>query len=170
MGQSDDEVTAFVVREFPRLVGALDLYVGDLGVAEELAQEALMRACARWRHVSTLQSPGGWTYRVGINLASSHLRRRQAEVRARRRVGLLNEAVDDEDIALRDTVRAAVLTLPKQQRSVVILRYFFDLSAVTTAELLGVSPEAVRAATARAARQLRVDLGDLFTGVGLEES
>src|SRR5688572_8126222 len=117
MGQSDDEVTAFVIREFPRLVGALDLYVGDLGVAEELAQEALMRACARWRHVRTLQSPGGWTYRVGINLACSHLRRRQAEVRARRRVGPQVEAVDDEDIALRDTVRAAVLTLPEIGRA-----------------------------------------------------
>ena len=37
-----------IADEHPRLVGALALYVGDVGVAGELAHEALIRLCDRW--------------------------------------------------------------------------------------------------------------------------
>lgn len=168
--EADAELTGFVLREFPRLVGALDLYVGDVAVAEELAQEALLRACSRWERVRLLDSPGGWTYRVALNLATSHLRRRQAELRARRRLPLPATVAPDIDTAEREAVRAAVLALPAQQRSAVILRYFLDMTAVATAEALSSTPQAVRAATARAMTRLRADLGDEALAGALEEA
>ena len=81
------DAVAFCAEEFPRLAGALSLYLGDRAIAEELAQEALLKACRRWERVSQLESPGGWTWRVARNLAKSHLRRRRAERRARARLG-----------------------------------------------------------------------------------
>lgn len=48
-------------------------------VAEDLAQDALLKACGRWSKVSTMTVPGAWLHRVAINLANSYFRRRKAE-------------------------------------------------------------------------------------------
>ena len=51
---------AFCEGYYPTLVGGLALYVGDRLLAEELAQEALLRAFRRWERVAGLDSPEGW--------------------------------------------------------------------------------------------------------------
>lgn len=153
-----EDLAAFCRREYPRLVGALDLYVGDLYIAEELAQEAMVRASQRWSKVSQLESPGGWTYRVAINLANSWFRRRAAERRAQARIGRV-EAHRDPDGADREAVRRAVTSLPERQRTALVLRYYLDLSAGEVARRLGTTPGAVRASTKRAVASLREELG-----------
>ena len=70
-GAEEEAFEAFCRREYPRLVGVLSLYCGDAGVAEELAQEALVRVYESWRRMHTMASPGAWVHRVAINLASS---------------------------------------------------------------------------------------------------
>lgn len=159
MGREGADAVAFCSAEFPRLVGALGLYVGDEAVAEELAQEALLRACRRWERVSRLDSPGGWTWRVARNLANSHLRRRQAERRARARLSPREHAADVEaDTAGAFAVRRAVAGLPERQRHVLVLRYFLDWSVEGTASELGVSSDAVRSLTKRAIAALRAEM------------
>lgn len=156
MGRGGSDAVAFCAEEFPRLVGALGLYVGDEAVAEELAQEALLRACRRWERVSRLQSPGGWTWRVARNLATSHLRRRQAERRARARMSPREPASETPaDTADAHAVRRAVSRLPERQRQVLVLRYFLDWSVEATAAEIGVSADAVRSLTRRAIAALR---------------
>lgn len=143
---------------YPRLVRALDLYCGDRHVAEELAQEALLRACRRWRHVSGLRSPVGWCYRVGVNLARSQFRRRRVEARARDHLQGQATISLDTPTSLVDTaleVRAALDRLTEGQREAVVLRYFLDLDMYETAELLGTTTGAVRASCHRALAALR---------------
>jgi DNA-directed RNA polymerase specialized sigma24 family protein len=53
---------------------------------------------------------------------------------------------------------AALLRLPTRQRQVVALRVFLDLDTGRTAEVLGVTPSAVKAHLARAIGALRNDL------------
>lgn len=149
------DAAAFCRAEYPRLVGALDLYLDDVNVAEEIAQEALLRACARWEHVSRLESPGGWTRRVALNLATSHLRRRGVERRAQARLRRERTDYADPDAADTTTVRAAVAALPPKQKAAVVLRYFLDMTATETGDALGCSPQAVRALTARGMARLR---------------
>ena len=72
----------FCSAEFPRLIGTLTLFCGDQGVAEELAQETLVRAYQHWKRVQRLDNPGAWANRVAINLATSYFRRKRAERRA----------------------------------------------------------------------------------------
>ncbi len=157
--EAPHDLVVFCDREYPRLVGALDLYIGDLLVAEELAQEALVRASQRWSRVSQLDSPGGWTYRVALNLANSWFRRRAAERRARSRIMDHPAVHHDPDGADRAAVRAAVAALPEQQRTALVLRYYLDLSAGEVADRLGTTPGAVRASTKRAVAALREQLG-----------
>lgn len=70
-----DEREAFCREHLVTLAKALGLFVRDAALGEELAQEALLRACARWPQVRALDSPRAWLYRVGINLARSRARR-----------------------------------------------------------------------------------------------
>ena len=70
----DDELAEFCHAEYRRLVGALSLYCRDRHVAEELAQDTLVRLIRDWSQVRRLDSPSAWAHRVAINLANSHLR------------------------------------------------------------------------------------------------
>ena len=54
---------------------------------------------------------------------------------------------------------AALGTLTHQQRTIVVLRYFDDLSENEVAELLGVSPGTVKSTASRAVAQLRTQPG-----------
>lgn len=146
----------FCRATWPRLVGALGLYVGDRDVAEELAQETLVRVCERWKEVRVMTSAEGWTFRVGFNLANSHFRRRAAERRARTRLESRTELVVVEpDSADAIALRRAVAALPDAQRRAVVLRYFADLSVDETATAMACPANTVKTHTRRAIHTLR---------------
>jgi RNA polymerase sigma factor (sigma-70 family) len=147
---------AFCEREHPRLVGILGLYCGDVGVAEELAQEALARACRDWRKVQRFDSPEGWVHRVALNLAHSYFRHRAAERRAqdRMRSKAALEAETGEDprrIELVDALKG----LPHRQRAAVLLRYYLDLPIAQVASLLECPEGTVKTLTHEAVKTLR---------------
>ena len=137
----------------PGLVGALALYCGDRGVAEDLAQEALARAWGRWRHVSTLDAPERWVYRTAFNLARSRFRRLAVERRVHRLATGGRAALPDTATAV--AVRAAVSALPPRQRAAIVARYFLDLDVAASADLLGCQPGTVKALTHQAIASLR---------------
>jgi RNA polymerase sigma factor (sigma-70 family) len=56
---------------------------------------------------------------------------------------------------------AALKTLPRGQRTVVVLRYYADLSVAETAATLGVSEGTVKSQTSAGLAALRAQLGDL---------
>jgi RNA polymerase sigma-70 factor (sigma-E family) len=153
-----DDLAAFVQREYPRLVAVLSAHCCDRHVAEELAQEALVRACDRWSHVQTLDNPGAWVQRVALNLAGSWFRRRQAERRAVQRHGP-PPVHTDADTADRLAVRDAVLGLPGRQRTALALRFYLRLSVAEAAQVMGCSEAAVKAHTGRAVAALRNRFG-----------
>lgn len=154
----EDPRIAFCRREHPRLVGALSLYTGDADLAEELAQEALARACRSWRQVEAYDAPGAWVHRVGINLANSYFRRRACERRARERAAAQPVAYAEPDAADAVAVRAAVASLPRRQRTALVLRYYGDLPVAEVAALMSCREGTVRALTAQAIAGLRARL------------
>lgn len=157
------DASAFCAAEWPQLVRALSLYVGDPHVAEELAQEALLRACRQWATVSQLDSPGGWTWRVATHLANSHVRRSRAARRAQQRLGRGDRTHRDPDGGDAVTVRQAVAALPERQRTALVLRHVQGLSAPETADRMGITPDAVRSLTKRASATLRDRLDEPTT-------
>lgn len=150
------DVERFCAEAYPELVAALTHHCGDVHLAEELAQEALIKACQRWDHVQGLESPVGWCYRVGVNAANSWFRRRRIERRATGRLaGRRTADGDAPDSADAVTVRRALGELTEAQRQAVICRYYLGLSADQTADVLESTPGAVRALTHRAVKALR---------------
>lgn len=158
--QDEDEVTAFCRREHPRLVGALTLYCGDRGTAEELAQEALARVWRDWSRVRSMDAPGGYLHRVAMNLAHSQLRRRSAERRARARSWTADrESYQDPDTADRLTVQRALAQLSGQQRRVLVTRFYLGHDVAETAELLAMPVGTVKTHSSRGLAALREALG-----------
>ena len=156
MSDSAPDVDEFCLAIWPALAASLGFYCHDLGAGEELAQEALARAWARWDSVSRLGCPEAWVYRVGLNLARSRFRRSHAEHRALRRFsepGAEAAPANADVMAVRD----AVAELPERQRAAIVLRYFADLPVDVVADALDCAPGTVRSLTSQAIDRLRRD-------------
>ena len=69
------DYTTFFRREVRSLV-ALAAAIAGADRAEEIAQEALLRAHREWDRIARYDKPGAWVRRVTINLATSSRRRR----------------------------------------------------------------------------------------------
>lgn len=141
----------FCRRQWPGLARSLTSYVGDPELGHDLAQETLARVVARWRRVSRMRSPGGYAYRIGVNLANDELNRRAR-----------NHPVDDDprhgeyDPVTRLTLDDAVRALPDRQRLAVSLRYLADLSVDQTARLMRCRPGTVKSLCSHATRALEL--------------
>jgi RNA polymerase sigma-70 factor (ECF subfamily) len=138
------------------LASTMGLLCGSKSVGEEIAQEALARAWARWSYVSRLDSPEGWAYRVAINISRSQHRRIGAERRALARTQEA-EKQPPPDPADAIAVRQAVAALPERQRAAVVLRYLLDLPVAEVAEIMRCAPGTVKSLTSQAIERLRVD-------------
>lgn len=154
-----DEQEHFCVDQYPRLVGTLTLYTGDPCLAEELAQESLARALARWDRVQGAAVPGAYVHRIAMNMANSHFRRRRAAARALTRHGP-GQSHHDPDGADAVAVREAIASLPRRQRQIVVLRFHSQLTLREVAETLGMTEGAAKALNHRATQTLRNLLTD----------
>jgi RNA polymerase sigma-70 factor (ECF subfamily) len=137
---SSDPVAArvFVTRFSPRAYGLALQLVGDRAVAEDVAQEALLRA---WRHAASFDSRRGsvatWVLSIVRHLAIDTLRMRRSEpVDPTRLEPLISAyagpdtpavaAEHDEDAR---RLRRALADLPVEQRRAVVLAAYGGLSA-----------------------------------------
>src|ERR1700728_5087371 len=72
---STASVEAVFRMEFPRVVATLTAFVGDIGLAEDLAQDALLDALRQWPRDGTPRNPGAWLTTVGKRKAVDLFRR-----------------------------------------------------------------------------------------------
>ena len=138
------------------LLRAAMLLTGSREAGEDLLQAALERLLRHWRKVEG--DPEGYLRRTIYNLAADGWRRRGAWQRKRPLLragpdGGTTDAVDTVD--LRDALGRALTQLPPLQRTVLVLRYWEELTQAETAELLGCPEGTVKSATARGLQRLR---------------
>jgi len=139
-----------------RLVRALALTLGDSHLAAEAVDEAMARAYQRWERVGGFDDPAAWVYRVGLNWASSLLRRRRRAPKP-----LLERDPEGVEPVGEPTVKAALAELGEAQRSVLICRYYLGLSEAETAAALNIRPGTVKSRHHRGLQQLQGRLGHL---------
>ena len=146
-----------------RLARAVFAICGDASLAEDSAQEALVRAWERVDAGEELASLEAWSMTVSLNWCRQQLRRRGAERRALHRVGPpVPEELETRTLA--EDVTEAVLALPRRQREVVVLHYLLDLGVDSIAEVVGSSSGAVRNALFHARSALSVRLAPAHPG------
>jgi RNA polymerase sigma-70 factor (sigma-E family) len=151
----EEEFGRFVAARGRALCRTAYLLTGDWQVGEDLVQEALTRTYLRRR---TLRSPGAlepYARKVLVSVFLSSRRRlwhRElpfANVPDRVSTDLLEAAED------RRGLWPALQELSPQQRAVLVLRYFEDLTEADIAAVLGCSPGAVKTHAARGLDRLR---------------
>lgn len=126
--------------EYPRLVALLVAVTGSRPVAEELAQEALLRAHVRWDRIVRYDKPGAWVRRVALNLASHDRRRRRTEQSAVDRLGRQRPSEPyayADGAAAGDDFWALVRRLPPRQAAAVALHHLEDRPVAEVAAILG---------------------------------
>ena len=137
--------------EHPRVLAALSVVARDPDLAQEVAAEAFARALQRWERVGAMDSPGGWTYRVALNV----LRRRARRAALERR--LLPRLAPPATIAVPAyaiEVWQVVTGLAPRMRTAVALRYLGGLTEAEVADVMGIAPGTVAATLHQARRQL----------------
>jgi RNA polymerase sigma-70 factor (ECF subfamily) len=150
---------AFYLREFAPMVTLAYAVSGSRSAAEDLAQEAMIRANRNWDRISKFDKPGAWVRRVTIHLAVSSLRRRSAEMRALLRLGPDRGSIPGPDEGPDTRVWEAVGRLPRQQRAAVALFYLEDRSTEEIASILGCSESTARVHLHRGRSALAAALG-----------
>jgi RNA polymerase sigma-70 factor (ECF subfamily) len=144
----------FYQQEYPKVVALAHALSGSRMGAEDIAQEAFLRAYRDWDRVGSYEHQAAWVRRVAANLATSGLRRRMVEARALTRLASRRQPAVDPLAAGDREFWAAVRTLPRRQAQAVALYYFQDLSVQQTATALGCTEGTVKAHLAKARRTL----------------
>jgi len=150
----------FYDEHYPQLVIAFQSALGDRRLAEDAAQEAMLRACQRWTKICEYDNPAGWCYRVGMNWATSRWRKRRREiVTDDPRSGSAGVSSDlPESHLADDELTQAMAQLPEDQRQVIVLRIWLDWSVRDTSEALDIAEGTVRSRQNRALKRLKSEL------------
>jgi RNA polymerase sigma factor (sigma-70 family) len=166
VGQAEPAaIQAMVARKLPRMLALAQRMLGDAAEAEDVAQEAMLRA---WRQAPSWK-PGKakfdtWLHRVALNLCYDRLRRRREIPTASPPDSADPGPAPDRGLLAADTgsrVHAALSGLPERQREAIVLCHYQELSNIEAAALMDVSVEALESLLSRARRALRSALVDL---------
>lgn len=135
---------------------ALTLTLGNADLGAEAADEAMARAYQRWSAVAAYDNPTGWVYRVGLNWATSVLRRRNRAPRP-----LAELAVPGVGAVSEPDVLRAIAELDVRQRAVVVCRFLLGWSVSETANALATPEGTVKSRLHRASAHLATRLAHL---------
>jgi RNA polymerase sigma-70 factor (sigma-E family) len=154
-----DDFEAFAAANWAGLVRAAYLMGSSSTDAEDHAQTALTVMWRKWSRVQAAEVPDAYAYRILINTVHKARRRRWT---GERPTGDLanpdysHPSTEDPEAAL--DLRRALLTLPHDQRAVLVLRYLLDKSEADIADILDVPAGTVKSRSARGIEALRAQL------------
>ena len=169
VGQGDPAaIQAMVARKLPRMLALAQRMLGDPVEAEDVAQDAMLRA---WKQAPRW-TPGKakfdtWLHRVALNLCYDRLRRRR-EIPTDAQPERPDEgAAPDRGLLAADVGRrvdVALARLPERQREAIVLCHYQELTNIEAAALMDVSVEALESLLSRGRRALRLALADIRPG------
>lgn len=143
---SDIEIQALYVASYRRLLGQLIGVTGSVAEAEDVLQEAFVRALDHPQRLLGADNPEAWIRTVAVNLARSRWRRTQRLLHlAPRLVEEPRTGDADSHVVLLQALRK----LPVAQREVIALHHLADLTVEQVADTLGVPTGTVKARLSR---------------------
>lgn len=144
-----------------RLVAQMFALTGDYAEAQDVVQEAFVRALARPSRLRQVDNPEAWLRTVALNVARSRHRRRVIFDRLVR-TGRVDRPRGQVDGLSPDHVAlvTALQRLSRDVRTTVVLHHIADLPVAEVARALGCSVEAVKTRLVRGRRALAEHLVD----------
>ncbi len=142
---------------FQRLTLQLYAYLGDLGQAQDVVQEAFCRALERWKALHGYDDPVAWVRRVAWNLATSRFRRQRTAISFLGRQREQHVPGPEPD---RVVLTRALAKLPPNHRRVVVMHYLAQMSIAEIAAQTGTPEGTVRSWLSRGRAALAAQLVD----------
>jgi len=148
------------VAHLPAAIRLARVLTGSVDDAEDLAQEAFIRAVGRFADLRNREMFPVYLRRAVINASKMRARRRivagrhEPLVWSRREPATLSPEIEE-----RDRLSRALMTLPERQRAALALRFYCDLSEAETAEILGCRRGTVKSLVSRGVEAMRTALG-----------
>lgn len=152
MPANEHDFHAFVVARTPALSRTAYLLTGDAHLAEDLVQTALFKAARAWDRIQGHPEPYVRRILYTQNVSWWRSRRQVPETALQEYDGPAPAA----DTDLRLSLEEALARLTTRQRTVLVLRYFEDLTEVQTADVLGIGAGTVKSIARQALGRLRV--------------
>lgn len=151
----DADFSAYMSARQAALYRTAYLLAGDHAGAEDLLQNAFAKLYLSWDKVVDHGALDGYVRRIMVNENNSLWRR--AWKRKEHSTDVMPEtgAVDVYDDGMGGVLWSFVQTLPPKQRSVIVLRYYEQLSEAEIADVLGISVGTVKSQASRALAGLR---------------
>jgi RNA polymerase sigma-70 factor (ECF subfamily) len=147
-----------------RLTAQLTALAGDPSEAQDLVQEAFMRAWVRWDTVGGYEDPEGWVRRVAYNLGISRWRRARRLVLRPSPAGALpasgGPAPDPVSSPSEVGLLAALQRLPGTERRALLLHHLAGLSVEEIAAEVGSPEGTVKSWMSRGRRRLQEALAE----------
>ena len=156
------------MRKYQKLVHALAWRkTGDFHVAEEITQDTFLKA---YQKLETLREPhrfANWLYVITTNFCSTWLRKKRLQIQSIENTGITeleqttysqfvseeNERITAED--QREVVKKLLGNLQEDERMVITLHYFGEMSIAEIGKFLGVSANTIGSRLRRARQRLR---------------
>jgi RNA polymerase sigma-70 factor, ECF subfamily len=167
----DEQAIELLVRQYESDVFRLALsIVGDVAEANEITQETFIAMLRSLRSYEERKSFKAWLYTIALNLSRSHLRKRKTLEKLRNTLSTLfriesqklpspEEAVilNQQEQALWDQLNG----MDEKFRTVVVLRYFHELSIAEISEILSVNEGTIHSRLHTARERLKQALETL---------
>ena len=183
----DDEAFTALVRKHQKSVHALAWRrVGDFHFAEEITQDAFLRA---YKHLPKLQDPklfSGWLYVITNQLCNTWLRKNTSEINSLEDVTMaeMEKTFYEQYVSTQheeearshnqELVKRLLEKLPESERTVMTLYYLGEMTAKEISKFLGVSVNTITSRLQRARKRLAQDeellVQEMLGSVRLSES
>jgi len=156
----------FARARMPELLRFGHALTGSPHAAADLVQDALERTMIAWPRVEKQGDPEGYVRRIMVNRNISIWRRHRRETLVLDvpedpgRRGAADHEPAGHDLALWERIKA----LPPRQRTVIVLRYYEDMSEAQIAAVMGSSVGTVKSQASRALATLRKDSAQFTAG------
>ena len=149
---------ALVAAVAPALLRLAVMITGDRTEAEDLLQSTLVRTQRHADRIAAMAAPAAYLRRAMLNEHLSGVRRLSRRVRTTPLEGHDAAVEVPPELDRRDETWRLLATLPRQQRAVLVLRFYEDLSDSQIADTLGCGEPTVRSNASRALATLRTRL------------
>ncbi|WP_345522187.1 SigE family RNA polymerase sigma factor [Nocardioides conyzicola] len=165
MNQDEAEFGRWAQQRQVALLRTALLLTGDRQRAEDLVQEALTQVALRWRRLAD-DYPEAYARQVIVRRNISWWRKHRHEVVVELSDGVATSGGPEGAVERRLMLGRALAGLTPRQRSLVVLRYYEDLTVRDAADALGVSVGTVKSETHHALRRLRESAPELAQLIG----
>ena len=156
----ENEFRDFVAARSSSLRRTAYLLTGDQGHADDLVQTALTKVYLSWERIRDAHAAEAYARRTLVTTYTSWWRRKSWQERPAENLGEWDQPDHTDALIDRADLRNQLRALPRQQRAVIVLRFYEDLTTAATADALGISVGTVKSYTSRALATMRIQLTD----------